>query len=345
MRGQRISITDIARECSMSKATVSRVLNGRSGVQPETRAHVLAVLKARGYRPRVGRVTHDTLGVWWPAGRHLAGFYYSALLDALAQAAALRGSPLTLLPASLAGDLPIDFDALLRQQRLLGLLFIGGVDEAILMAAHQQQAPHSVIDHPQATCPGIGVMTDIAGGIAQAVAHLVRLGHRRITLLNGPDSAGRDGLRAAGLRQAFDQAGLPWSAESIVTLENTVADRRPSAAHISAAIDQLWSRPAAPTALISAGEWLTIPALLTLQRRGLRLPRDLSFVAFHDTPSAQYFDPPLTTIRQPIDELARRAVELLVSQARGSFRAPARQTLHMDLIIRESTGLAPERPE
>lgn len=338
-----LNISEIARACNTSPTTVSRVLNGKPDVRPETRERVLAVLKERDYQPRLGRVTLNGIGVYVPSGRPLAGFYYSELLDGIAEAVFAQGCALTIVTDRLLGECEENgLEMLIRQQRLMGLLFIGEVDDRVLAAARQQRVRHVVVDRSRPPQNTVAVATDIAGGVRQAAEHLLRLGHRRIILLNGPDTNGRDGLRAEGLRQAFNCAGVPIDSDSVITIEWSRANGRPTGLLVDDAIGQLWSRPAVPTALIGAGEWVTIPALSALVGRGMRLPHDVSFVAFHDAPSARYFHPSLTAIRQPIHDLGSLAVNLLVRLAAGDQIATIEpQTLHMELVVRESTGLAP----
>ena len=338
-----MNIADIARVCNTSPATVSRVLNGKSDVRPETRERVLALLRQHEFRPRIGRQTHDGVGLYLSPGQSLSGYYYSAVLDSIATAVAARERVLTIVPARIGEHAAVnELDVLVRHQRLMGLLFLGDVDEQVLLAARKQGVRHVVVDHPHPSPGSVSVGTDIPDGIAQAVEHLIRLGHRRISLLSGPGLTGRDGLRVEGLRGAFARAGLPIDANTIIPIERPAQPERAAGSLVADAIERLWTETNAPTALIASGEWVAIPALATLARMGVRIPRDLSFVTFHDTPSSQYFHPPLTAIRQPISEMGERAVDLLIRATAGdesvSFEP---HVLSLSLVIRESTGLAP----
>ena len=337
-----MNIAEIARVCNTSPATVSRVLNGKTDVRPETRERVLALLRQHEFRPRIGRQTHDGIGLYIAPGQSLAGYYYSAVVDAIASAAATRERVLTIVPSRRGEHTGSNgLDVLVRQHRLTGLLFLGDVDEHVLTAAREQHVPHVLVDHPHPSSGSVAVGTDIPDGVAQAVEHLIRLGHRRITLLSGPQMSGRDGLRVEGLRRAFGRAGRPVDANAVVPIARPAQPERPAGAFVAEAIDRLWTEPDAPSALIAAGEWVVIPAMATLASRGVRIPHDLSIVTFHDAPSSQYFHPPLTAIRQPIREMGELAVDLLVRLVSGdesiSFEP---HVLPLSLVIRESTGLA-----
>ncbi len=337
-----MNIADIARACHTSPATVSRVLNGKPDVRPETRERVLALLREHKFRPQLGRQTHDGVGLYLSPGQSLGGYYYSAVVDSIATAAAARERVLTIVPARLSEKTAANgLDVLVRHQRLMGLLFLGDADDGLLHAARKQGVRHVVVDRPYPSPGSVAVGTDIPDGIAQAVEHLVRLGHRQITLLSGPQLTGRDGLRVEGLRRALERAGLPFSDKTVVPIERPPQAERAPGAFVAEAIARLWAQPPVPTALIAAGEWVAIPALAALAGRGIRIPHDLSFVTFHDTPSCQYFHPPLTAIRQPIREMGQLAVDLLIRLTAGDETVSFDPyVLPLSLVIRESTGLA-----
>lgn len=337
-----VTISDIARATGTSTATVSRVMNGRPDVSAQTRARVLAALREHDYRPGFGRLAYDGVAVCLAETRVLRSFYEAEVFDGIAQAISARGCTLVLLPERELSRTVGGLDALCRDRRLVGVLFVGEVEESLLDCSLASGVPCVVVDRAFPPQNAVAVGTDIGGGIVQAVEHLVRLGHRHITLLNGPFDYGRDRLRAIGLQSAFSQANLLPGPDTILTFPRP-SIQRPTGPEVWSAVNYLLSLSPRPTAIISGGEWLTIPALLALATQGIRLPRDMSFVAFQDAPTAQQAHPALTAIRQLIRELGQMAVDTLLRLASGDqVVAHEAAIIPMQLVIRESSGLAPD---
>jgi LacI family transcriptional regulator len=189
------------------------------------------------------------------------------------------------------------------------------------------------------TFPGgkvASVACDNEGGARQAVRHLLELGHRRFVFLSGPlnSSSARDRARGAiaelaahGIR--LDDSHLPVSRDAILLDEET-----------RAFVQRCLRDADRPTAIVAGGFYLALGAMQAVRDAGLSIPRDVSIVGFDDPASAPLLDPPLTTVRQPLEEMALRAYQSVRQAIAAGSAEPASCKLPTELVARESTGPA-----
>jgi DNA-binding LacI/PurR family transcriptional regulator len=177
--------------------------------------------------------------------------------------------------------------------------------------------------------PFVGA-TNWAGG-RSATRHLVELGHRRIAMIGGPDRVLFSRARLDGYRSAMDAAGLPVDADPVVPADLTREDGH------AAALDLL-NRPHRPTAIFTCNDLQALGVYQAARAVGLRIPTDLSVVGFDDLPIAALVDPPLTTIHQPLTEMAIAATELALALGRGEKAPQVGLELATTLTVRESTA-------
>ena len=180
--------------------------------------------------------------------------------------------------------------------------------------------------------PSIGA-TNWNGGLT-ATRHLLGLGHRRIAVIGGPSGVLCSRARVDGFRAAMDEAGAPIdptlvSHGAFGVDEGIAAGRR------------LLARPDRPTAIITGNDLQALGVYQAAREARLHIPEDLSVVGFDDVPLARWVSPPLTTVRQPLVEMAEAAAELVLGLARGEEPAQIRVELATELVIRESTAPPP----
>ena len=320
----RIKLDVIAAAAHVSTPTVSKVLNGRPDVAPQTRRHIENVLKEFGYvhqppRPRrvglIDLVFHD-LSPW--ATEIIRGAEGGAL-------AARARLAVSVLPTATAVD---GWLRSLDRSRTDGVILV----TTDLNPAHRErlaelQAPLVLVDpvtEPIADLPSIGA--DNRWGARAATEHLIALGHRRIATITGRPTALCTWQRLDGYRAALAHAGLPIDPALIAE-----GDFRYEPA--LAAADALLRLPDPPTAIFAASDEQAMGVYEAARRRGRRVPDDLSVVGFDDLPTAGWMSPPLTTVRQPLAEMAALAVRMLLS---GDSRRAAE--LPTTLVVRASTG-------
>jgi len=336
-------IEDVAERAGVSTATVSRVLRGTKSVRPETMRRVTEAVEALSYRPSgparalAGSRT-QTLGLIMT---DLSQAFYAELGRAVESAAMERG--FTMILANGAGDeqREASYLDLLAERRVDGIL----VASWGITARHIDWLVHAPVEVVLLSCraPGMALPATLASsreGARMAAEHLINLGHRRIGEISGPPYSAAAADRGAGIRDAFEAAGIPAD-------DSTRAESQGDVASGQAAAAQLLAREPRPTALVCYNDLVAVGALKAAKAASVRVPKDLSIVGFDDVPLATMVGPELTTIAQPVAEMAAWAVERLQRQIQAFDRgepAPPASVVHMPcrLVIRDSSGPVPE---
>ncbi len=326
------TIRDVARESSVSIATVSRVFNNSPLVSDGTRRRVMVAAERLGYWPNgIARslITSRThaIGVLLP---DLHGEFFSEVIHGIDVAA--RGAGLHLL-VSRASSTHSELESALRSMR-------GRVDALVIMAPDpeasaslRQFAGHvpTVLLHSGAVRPEWDVL-NIANrdGARDLVRHLVAVGHRRIATITGPAGNLDACQRLAGYHAALEEAGLAPSHE--VPGDFT----EPSG---YAAGRALLERSPRPTAVFVGNDHMAIGVMGALHDAGVRVPSDLAVAGFDDIPMARYLTPPLTTVHVDLNRMGQRAVQMLLEQKRSDDRPlPRQEVLPVTLVVRGSCG-------
>lgn len=334
------TIKDVAQRALVSTATVSYVLNGTGTVTPETRRRVLEAVAALGYQPnhaaRSLRTRSRTLGLVLGAGSPgLADPALAELVAGLSEGAAAHGYYLLL--ASAAGEQPEDDLAgqLVRTGRVDGvvLLDLRVEDEraAALAAAGVPcvGAGSPASSHP---CPTVGL--DLGRAAADAVRHLLALGHRRLGLIALPSDLADSEPFYDGFVAGLAAAGAAADPELVVEAGTGEDDG-------IAAMQELLAAPEPPSAVVAASDALAFGAMHALRDAGLEAGKDVSLVGCGDLPLAAHSHPPLTTLRAPRRALGVALARRLAALVEGRPPAGA-EALALQLIIRRTT--APLRP-
>ncbi|PRY29342.1 LacI family DNA-binding transcriptional regulator [Pseudosporangium ferrugineum] len=329
-------LADVARHVGVSQATVSRVLNDKPGISRATRDAVLTALDVLGYeRPAKLRGERARLvGIVLP---EMANPVFPALAEAMAGALAKRGFSPVLCTRTVDGVSEADYVSILLEQQVSGVLFGGGhyqegdADHGHYALLRERSLPTVLVN---AAVDGLGfpqVGTDDAHGTDMAYAHLAALGHDRIAVLLGPADHVPSARRLAAYLAARDRHGHDGP---------VIVGRSPfTMAEAQVAAARLIGEGA--RALICAGDVMAIGAIRAAHRLGLSVPGDVSVVGFDDSPVMACTDPPLTTIRQPVDAMGRAAVSLLLHQIEGHPGRREELLFEPELVVRASTGAAP----
>ncbi|MDH6115225.1 DNA-binding LacI/PurR family transcriptional regulator [Kitasatospora sp. MAP12-15] len=331
-------LAEVAKKVGVSEATVSRVLNGKPGVAEQTRGAVLTALDVLGYeRPTQLRGERSRLvGLVLP---ELQNPIFPAFAEVVSGALAQRGFTPVLCTQTGGGVSEADYVELLLQQQVSGVVFFGGLYA-------QAESPHEhyellfqrgvptvlmnaaipELDFPQVSC-------DDAVAVEQAVGHLVSLGHRRIGLVLGPPDHMPSRRKLAAARPALARAGLELGEDDIEHALFSLEGGQAAAARLLAR---------GVTGIVCASDPLALGAVRAARRRGMEVPRDVSIVGYDDSSFMTCTDPPLTTIRQPIEAMGRAAVGLLVGELAGARVTHDELLFEPELVVRGSTGLAPK---
>jgi LacI family transcriptional regulator len=220
--------------------------------------------------------------------------------------------------------------------RLSGTLIDGAVLVTPTVIDAYYGAPIVAVDPHTGPSSLPTIDSDNLRGAQLATAHLIRLGHRRIAMITGRDDLESAQLRERGFRNAMDEARLDVDDALVVPGEYDAVTSAASAA-------ELLTLDVPPPAIFAATDVAAIAALETATARGLRVPEDVSVVGFDNIPESVLCQPPLTTVAQPIREMGRRAIELLIAMLRGQDLTAHHVMLSTDLVVRQTTAPPPER--
>jgi LacI family transcriptional regulator len=334
-----VTLEDVARAAGVHYSTVSRALDpervGRVNVA--TRKHVEAVARRMGYR-------RDMVASGLKRGRtHTVAVVVADLSNPFI-APVLRGIANRLELAGLMSLIGETQDDPVRLERMLEHLLSRRVDAIILTAARLGDRPIlrrlkrqgvplvlAVRNVPGIRLPACTNDEQLGGTLA--ARHLLGLGHRRLAQLRGPMDIYSILERAEGFSKAVAAAGavevnVPHATEATPTAdEGSRLMRR-----------LLDSKRPLPTAVFAHNDLMAIGALATMKERGIRCPQDISVVGYHDLPQVDRISPPLTTVRQPQDDLGRTAAEMTIGLLDGQRPLLQWRRLAPALIVRESTA-------
>lgn len=331
----KATISTIAAEAGVSTATVSKVLNGRADVSTATRDRIKQIMARHHYQPRRARrrggvvdlVLNELDSLWSieiirGAEEALRDEGVSMMLSAVHGSSAGTNAWLDQLAARRSdGAILVVSDLTPRQRTKLGALNI----------------PFVLVDpvgHADPTVPTIGA-TNWAGAVA-ATEHLVQLGHSRIAHLGGPRHLLCSRARADGFRAAMEAAELSVPDGAVLHGEfNDVSGHTQMTALLDAAER---SGEPLPTAVFAASDLQAFGAYTALRERGLRIPDDVSVIGFDDVPVTRWSDPALTTVRQPLQEMAAMAAGTLLRLIDGEDVNLPRVELATRLMVRDSTA-------
>ena len=337
---QRATIREIAELAGVSIATVSRVVNASGYVSEKTRATVESVIREHRYtanRSARGLSAGRTglVGVTLP---RIHPAYFSVIVAGVAEALYELDMRIVLAPTLHEHD---------REVGLLERLMHGTTDGGLLVLPEESGSelrtlmsygyrfvvvdPRIRIDDRVAT-----VSAAHSSGADQATTYLLELGHRRIAVITGPRDMMASEERLRGYNAALAAAGVPGDPDLIVESNWEVDGGRSAGAALLDLADP-------PTAIFAFNDPLAIGAMQAALARGLSVPEDLSIVGFDDTAETELVTPALTTVRQPLAEMGRMGVSLLMRLLENRSFEALHIELATQLVVRGSTGPAPTR--
>lgn len=318
--GRRMSgirISDVAAQAGVSAMTVSRVMNNRGAVKPETREAVLKAVEALGYAPNVAARSLalgglDRIGLIW--SNPSAGYLSEFLLGAL-EGVRTHGGQLLVEQCDDDADSEVAAVRRLAAGGAKGLLLPPPHGESVAALAEADRLGLKVVVvaagsfRPDARPEILGVRIDDRAAAAAMTRRLLDLGHRRIGLITGAANQSASAERLIGFQSEIEVCP---GAEAVIEAGDFTYRSGLEAA------GRLLDRPAPPTAIFASNDDMALGAVAVAHQRGLDVPRDLTVVGFDDIPMATAVWPPLTTVRQPVARMAAEAVALLVGGATGS---------------------------
>lgn len=330
-QNKRVTIRDIAKKANVSKSTVSRVLNDTTPVAPEKETAVLAAMKELNYQPNIfarglagGRsLTIGTLT------QNVGSPFYANIMRGIISG--LEGSPYSAIFADGRWQADIEEKALqiFLGRRVDGLIVVGGTLNSETLNKISEQIPVIVIAREVSGLENRCLFFDNFQAAYDATRFLIDAGHQRIAHIAGVPTHQDSERRLAGYKQALLDAGIDINEKLIVE-----GNFRRQSGIIAA--EALLSSGHTFSAIFAANDQMASGVRLALFRKGIRVPEDISLIGFDNQPESAYMTPPLTTIRQPGDELGEAAAQYMLHIVKQKPYTPP--TFQTELIIRESVA-------
>ena len=334
------TLSQVARKAGVGTTTVSRVINGGERVSPKTLAHVRRVIETLGYMPnQAARILKGqrtkTIGLVVPS---IADPFFSSCAEAV-QAVARANDSLLIVTVTANDPRPeIDNLSVLIRHRVDGLILVPADSQSHALRDLLGRVPMPVvaIDRPAGNASIASVVADNFKGAMTATQHLIDHGCKRIVCLTGESSLYTIRERMNGYRKAVEAAHL------MPIFDTSVTDLK----SVEYAIRNMLDGPNPPDAIFALKNSTTIHAFETLQKFNIAVPQSIALIGFDDFELASTLRPSISVIQQPVEEIGRRAAEILFEQLfhereSGSPDAqkPARQIkLKTCLIPRSSCG-------
>ncbi|MEU7373643.1 LacI family DNA-binding transcriptional regulator [Streptomyces albidoflavus] len=326
----RITLAQVAQRAGVSISTVSKVLNGRQDVAAPTRIKVERLLEAHAYR-RTTRSAHEAPLIEI-VFHELESIWAMELIRGVENVAKTHGAGVVLTESGTRHAPGPEWMEAMLQRRPLGVVLVfsalpGEVKEQL----RARSIPFVIIDpagDPDPDVPSVG-SANWNGGLA-ATRHLVECGHRRIGVITGPEDMLCSRARLDGYRSAMTMAGLEVDPDLILFGDF----------HVEGGYDRatdLLTLPQPPTAIFAGSDLQALGVLEAARVQGLRVPHDLSVVGYDDVPLARWASPALTTIHQPLRQMAEEATQMLM-RLRAQEPVSTRLELATSLVVRKSTA-------
>lgn len=326
------TIYDVAREAGVSYSTVSRTLTGYEFVKSSTREKVLRAAEKLGYVPNqqarsLAGGRSNLIGVLVPA---LSNSYIGEILRGVDEELAQSSYNLILYTTHRHQGKESTFVATIMNGAADGLLLVVPmISSSYLDALCEQDFPYVLIDQSDKTNKSSAVNGTNRQGAYEATQYLIKLGHRRIGFIAGLPGLVSAAERLEGYVAALADHGIPLQSELIV--EGAFREHGGyNAAQALLALNEI------PTAIFASNDLSAFGTIEVIREHGLKVPEDISLIGFDDIPQASLVYPKLTTVRQPLAQMGREAVTLLLEQLEHPALEKRQITLPTELIIRDS---------
>ncbi|MBD9132754.1 MAG: LacI family DNA-binding transcriptional regulator [Bifidobacterium bifidum] len=323
-------VSEIAKLAGVSTATVSKVINGREGVSSSTRARIEKIMEESGYSKSL--VTTKTSQTIELVLTEVMANGINAMIAETSEYVESMPIGITITQTGRGKRSEESFREILNRNPLGVILLLSNATEREKTLLRSRNIPFVIIEPiGEVSQDTLGVGIDNWTGGLIATEHLIKLGHQRIGIITGPQNAESAQARYGGYATALRRAGIQLDPELVV-----YGDYMPERGYECAC--QLLDLPAAkrPTAIFACNDVTALNVYRAARQRGLSLPADLSVVGFDNVYPAQYLYPALTTISQPFDMIARKAVDMILDARAGSV-ADHYLILPTRLVVREST--------
>lgn len=332
----RVTRDEVAKLAGTSTAVVSYVINnGPRPVSESTRSRVLAAIEQTRYRPNgiakaLAAGSSRTYGLVVP---DISNPFFAAIAHAVEDEIFDAGMVLLLGDAAESKEREEEILSIFQQQQIDGLLFIGTDNHPHVQSIARTGTPVVVLDRVDEDNLAASVVVDNVAGAVAATEHLIGHGYTEIAFIGGPDGLSTSTDRKAGWLAAMTAADLAIKPEWMLEADFSKAGGLDAGR-------RLLGQSRLPRAVFAGNDQQAIGLLRVAYETGIRVPEDLAVFTFDGTTDAEFSAPPLSTIRQPIEEIAKSAVRLLLNPDASSSN---RITCRFEVVLRRSCGCTQEK--
>ncbi|WP_332630752.1 LacI family DNA-binding transcriptional regulator [Halalkalibacter flavus] len=328
------TISDVAKLSGLSKTTVSRVINNHPYVSDKKREQVLKAMKELGYIPNPsarrlrGQLT-TTIGVIVP---RIVNPFFAHLINSIEQAASEKGYQVLIGQSYEDKEKEVAFLNLLKTKQVDGIIMTSTENDWNVIESYNEYGPIMLCNDyvNQKVAPMIRL--NQTKGAYIGANHLIERGHRKIAYCTGGlfDEQGKGKDRNQGFQKALSEVGIKINPKWIFIDQHTIEDGK----HVLRQILEMEDRP---TAIFTGSDEVAGGIVIAAKEKGLIIPKDLAVIGFDDQPIAEILDPKLTTIRQPVDLMGEKSIEVMIEMLENPEMEIRNYELPIELIVRQST--------
>ncbi len=333
-----MDIRTIAQLCGVSKSTVSRILNNKADVNPKTREKVINKMNELEFRPMIASNRHETIGV--VTSSSFFPEFLGELMNGIIETAYALDKSLTFIPYTQSHLVQTtDMKHYCRSNNLSGVMVVNPPTHSKLaFKLMEQEIPHVVLAASLRDTNITWVDVDNLGGCKEAVAHLIKGGHRSIGLMHGvADDSYFQIDRKAGYIEALRESNIEINPNNIFEIESRSMNLNSPILHMLQSDDP-------PTALFCTNFRDTLNVLGSLQSLNIKVPEEISLIGFGDYDMSPLTTPPMTTVHQRIYDMGKTAVNVLQEQMNSKKYMKQQITIPTKLIVRKSSKVLTQQP-
>ena len=333
----KATIFDVAEMSGVSIKTVSRVVNNEPNVRGKTREKVLAAIEKLNYQPNsaargLSGKRSFTIGLIYENPHEFS--YVGAVLNGVLHACEEEGYSLVLRPLTLPDpNLVQRVSTFVAQSRLDGIVLPPPLcdDAALLDELARLDIPCATLSPREAREGTISVMCEEEQASFELTRHLLEQAHRVIGFVKGHPDHGATDKRLAGYRRALKESGIKFTPSLVKQGYFDFESGKKAAA-------KMLDLDSPPTVIVASNDDMAAGIIFEARERGIAVPQDLSVVGFDDTPLASHIWPTLTTVRQPIEQMADSATRKLIGLLCGDENVPLSESYQCEVVMRNSTA-------
>lgn len=336
MRNSKITIDDIAAKSGVSKMTVSRVINNKGSVSKKTAENVLRIMKKLDYHPNLiaqslSSQKTATIGVLIPKTKQLfLDNYIAQILSGITDVAQQKNYRILVIPFDLDSEKGNQYLSVIKSKLVDGLILLKTkINDPFIDDLAEYGVPFILVNNKKIADNINFIDAENILGAKEAVKYLFSKGHKKIAFIAGSMDETNSKDRFKGYKEALKELGIPYLKEYVI-----YGDFNKDKAFTE--VDKFLKLKKRPTAIFSSDDYMAIGAIEKIKSVGLSVPEDIAIVGFDNIELSGFIKPSLTTIKQPMYEIGRSAVEVLLDLVAKKKVPPIRNMLKTELIKRDS---------